>query len=441
MTFNNIKTRLSKYSPDKALIIFLVVSMFILTLSLACGPDPRVKIYILASEKTANNLSMSIRDNVKGELVFYTPREEFNDLDILVRTKTIRMILVADCPFVWKHYGKFQLFLKTVIAEVDRVIVVQSYERYRVPSKIIAYIPNEVSILSERDICSEISSIMRSSNRNYSSYEFFLKLIALCSLAIVGIGAVFCSFRILDSRSSTLFRRILESTLVGGVVFIVIQQIYLISSTIIETPITLHTTYARITAISLIGPFGGGTIPRFLGAVLGAFLGIIMASRRNKLEISIFTIIYSIFGMALLLTEGIRLFGIIGNLPATILYFYGYAFYMPFVETGKATVFEVIHSRGVMMMFPGFILLGVSPKMRSRLRSLTISFSILASSWGLMRVGDMRFSVALRSFLPGIVLGVLIAITVLKMDEIIANNRLVPFLKQSQNREYDYSSE
>ena len=72
MTSNNFKTRLLRSVFNGILVIFLTISALTLALSLACGPDPRVKIYILVSEQTADSLSMSMRDRVEGELVFYT---------------------------------------------------------------------------------------------------------------------------------------------------------------------------------------------------------------------------------------------------------------------------------------------------------------------------------------------------------------------------------
>jgi hypothetical protein len=396
----DLKTRLLRSGSSRFLVVFLIISALTLALSLACGPDPRVKVYIFAEEETAVALSTLIDREVEGELVFYTPLDELNDLDVLVSTKTIRVILIADHPLTRdtnRSFGK----LENAIAEVEHVFVLKSFEEHAFPSIIIASLPEKVKIGSSREVCEVIRGMKRNNYRSYSSYEFFLKILAMFSLVLVGVGGAFCSSRILESRSISQSKRIVEATLLAGLVFLLIQWVYFTSSVIVETPISLHTTYARITAVSLLGPFGGGTIPRILSSAIGMLLGIFLTSRRIGQKISPTVFPLTVFGMALLLTEGINMFGIVDNPLGVLIRRFGFLFYDPLLHTGRVTYTEVIFSRGVMMLFVGFLPLGVIKKMRSFLRSLAISFSVITGSWGLMRVGDMRFYVTLRSFLPG----------------------------------------
>jgi hypothetical protein len=162
------------------------------------------------------------------------------------------------------------------------------------------------------------------------------------------------------------------------------------------------------------------------------FLGILSTSRRIGESISLVVFPITAFGLVILLTVGMPIFGVVGNLPAEMFSRFGYLFYGPLVRTGRATYRQVRFSRGVMMLFAGFPLLGGVMKTRGWLRHLTVSFSVIAGSWGLMRVGDMRFYVALRSFLPGVVLGILLSLMLLLINR--ASSLLSNLPRGSKNK-------
>jgi len=394
--------RLLETGFKRTLVLFVVVTMLMLGLSLAGGPDPRTKIYILATKQTAESLSTLVEAKVSGELVFYTPEDEFNDLDVLVQTGTIRIILVADFPYSFQWEGQFQEFLDTTIIPVDQVIVVESFRNCRFASEIIDRLPQKTKIVSEVQICNEISGLVRYTGRSYSLYVFTVKAVAISSLVLVGVGAAFCSSRILEVGSRNTLRGITEGIFLGGLMFILIQGIYLISSMVLETPIALHTTGVQITAISFLGPFGGGTVPRILSAALGMYLGMLSVSRKVNARVSLVSISIVVLGLAVLNLWGIRT---IGRHPvASCLLYFGYAIY------NSVGIHNQEFSRGVMMIFVGLIPLGLVPRMKKSLQSVVSPVCIVVGSWGFMRVGDLRFETALWSFPPGIILGIYLSI-------------------------------
>ena len=367
------------------LALFFIVAMLMLGLSLAGGPDPRTKIYILATEQTAESLSTIVKARVPGELVFYTPEDEFNDLDVLVQTGTIRTILVADFPYSFQWEGQFQEFLETTIIPVDRVIVVESFKNHRFASELIIRLPKKTRIMSEVQICNEIRGLMRDTGRSYSLYNFIVKVVAISSLVLIGVGAAFCVSRILEVGSRSPLRGIIEGVFIGGSMFLVIQGIYTISSMVLETPISLHTTTAQIPAISFLGPFGGGTVPRILSAALGMFLGVLSVSRKLNARISLAAISIAVLGLVVLNLCGIRT--ISGHPAASYLLYYGY--------DDSVGIHHQEFSRGVMMIFAGLIPLGLVPRMKRGLQSIVTPVCIVAGSWGFMRVGDLRFETTL----------------------------------------------
>lgn len=401
--------------------LFLLISIFTIGLSIVCGPDPRIKIYIFAKENTLHSLSRSIEEKAPGELIFYSPSDDLYNLDVLVRTRTIKTIIIADYP-LWQNRTneKLQKFLRDTIGVAEQVIVVEGFTDCELASETMLLFPERIRVLSESAICETIRGISRNTERSYQSYMLLLKVIAVSSLALVSAGAAFAGSQIPISESRDFILIFARSIFFSSLVFVALQMIYLMSSMILETPLSLHYTYVDITAISTIGPFRGGTFPRIFSAALGLMLGILSASGKQDLKISPTTILLSASGLVLLLTAGIKMFSR-DNLLATLLYDYGIKFYQPFILAGKITQPEAVFSRGVMMTFPGLIPLGVVPRMRNRLQSITIAFSIVAGSWGLMRIGDLRYDVALRSFLPGIVLGIILSLLLIRIDRILSS--------------------
>jgi len=164
----------SEANSRRALYIFIIVATLMLGLSFAGGPDPRLKIYILATQETANSLSNLIRTEVSSEIIIFTPQDEFNDLDLLVKTKTVKMILIADFPFIWSDEKTFLSFLESVIVPTERVIIVKSFQNYDFASRVKVFlpiIPEKSLIMSEPEICNGIRLLLKDARKDFFSYE------------------------------------------------------------------------------------------------------------------------------------------------------------------------------------------------------------------------------------------------------------------------------
>lgn len=399
-----------------------------LGLSLVAGRNPRIRVYLLATESTARSLSTSIESEISCEIEFYTPKDEFNDLDVLVQSGNIRTILVADFPDVFPHEGALHRFFETVIVPVERVIIVESFERYEFASEVMAYFPQKARVMSELEICNLIAGMASNAGGNTYAYTFFVKTVAISSLVLAGVGGAFCGSRVLESGSKSLLRGVTEGAITSSSVFVFIQWIYLKSSIILETPIALHTTTSNLSAISSIGPFGGGTVPRILFAATGLTIGILLTSKRANVKISLRTISTVGLGLAFLLGGGGRI--VSGSFLGSRLLYYGYTIY------NSLGIHNQAFSRGVMIMFVGLMFLGMVPNLKSELQSLVIPFSIITSAWGIMRAGDMRLEVALWSFLPGIILGIQLGVLMFVADTVIHHVPLNLRRKMRRLRQY-----
>jgi len=395
-------------STSLCLVILCLVSISMIVACLAVGADPRAKIYILAEKETVQYYSNLISQRVSPEVLVYSPEIEENELDVLVRTNTIKTIVIAD---YMASFPRGEKLIRIVISRIDTIIVLDKYQENHFALEVLSALRGRVIIMSDEELLLEVRKIYDECHGDYKIFTMGAGLVAFLSLFLVGITAVISIRLAIRSGSSGIILGVLGGCVIGVVFFTFVQQIFLSCSSMLEMPLSLHSTNSSITATSYIGPFRGGTIPRFLFGIGGSLIGI-SKMKYIKRRRMFFLFLYSILSLSFLIfalfTFGHRNF--LGGFFLTSIY--RIAEFLPSVEL-ESTSF----SRGVIVLFFGLISSALLPNLQKETKLFLLPLSIISVSWGLMRVGDLRPEVASYSFYLGIAFGIFTALSIVCFDE------------------------
>jgi hypothetical protein len=222
------------------------------------------------------------------------------------------------------------------------------------------------------------------------------------SLVVVSTGTLFCTASVLQAGKRGWAYGIGQGILLGVSTFVLTQLTYINCSSILNMPVSLHTTSSKICAMSLLGPFGGGSMPRMLVAFAGLIVGFYLEIMRKEGAFHLGEILLPLLAVTVLAFI-VRYF-VHG-------FFVDHLLYIAVVSLQErvlhaSTDFFFNPARGIVLCFAGFVLLGVLPRMGRVMRIVVLCISSLFVSWGMMRVGNMQIAQSAGSIFPGLIIGI-----------------------------------
>lgn len=378
--------------------------MLMVSMGLAAGLNPNFRVYVFASPKTCDEIKTMIQESsLNVEVV--TAQEEFNELPTLARIRCINTVIVGDDAQV--SLPPIPTLFEA-LWHVPNIGILKEFEGEGVAQNVKNTFSERVEIISMENLPDYLqakllwykSLVLRQSllpwALPYSTYSLIVKGVAALSLLLILLQASLCSHL---AAISTKVEDLYNIILISVAAFIFSQIIYMTCSSIIGLPLGLHTTGAGVAAISLIGPFGGGTYPRVAFGVLGVIIGVGSAAAVAKMKFSkwdfiailpvgvIISIMFFYFGRSLLIMPRIL----------------GLHFHSEFLGIGTITAFYV--SRSIITFFGGIIAMYGILQMQRYLRAFSFLLCVVLVGYGGSAVGDMLPYHTYISTVPGILLG------------------------------------
>jgi len=416
-----IRRRLLKVNASKLLAAYAMFAIFMVSLSLMVGPDPRLKVYVLSSTPT---ISRDISDLVENKLggVAITVFDEMSEFNTLTNLRVFSAVIVADFHPPNRKILEDSIYpgLHNLPHYYDSIIVLKPY----VEESLLEDLQKRYSdrTLVVEDFASVEKALLEIPERNNLlglkvEPTLFLNVavfLGICSFILVFLGLAFLSSVLIESGKKPTVAGLFEAVTYPVFVFVFTEVVYIICGVLLAAPLGLHAGGSKVTTIGMLG-FGGGSRPRmlagFLGFMFGALISLKEGVKLSRIGLVAFLVIL-LFLVVDPLTGGLMFYEFILLYAAT-----PYAF-----ETAERTMFYVkdflssfgaalggwasptlVISTGIILYYAGAVPFFLFPKMRRSTATLMLLFCAFSVASGGIRVSNMRPWGALMSIFPGVI--------------------------------------
>ncbi len=428
---------LTRVDARKLLSMYLLVAMLMVSLSFSLGPDPRLKVYILATPETTPQIAAALPQGAFA----LTVRDEMNELGTLTTLGTIPTVIVGD--FVPPGADVAELLIFPALSSVQQIVVLQPYAG-QFGRDVAQRYPTKTIVLSSLGGLGSLR-LLRSGFFNlglpFSAWSLGAAFVGVCSFALVFVGLVFLSFKLVETGRRPSWAGLSEAVIYVTFYFVFTQMVYIVSSVLLAMPVGLHTSTSKVTVVGLMG-LGGGSRPRMLAGILGSLFGS-LAAMRGGLKID---------KIGLLIATGAVYFVLLDPLTGgRIFYEFVLMFSVgPFLEQSTATWGAVrgflgiiaqslggyispvfISSLGIVLYYLGSIPLHFLSRLQRTAATVMAALCAFPVGLGAVRVADMAPWKIMASSIPGIMVGLLLAggFVGLSLSEGLIRERLLPRLR------------
>lgn len=418
--------RLLKLDSSKLLTAYFLCSLLMISTSFVAGPDPRLKVYVFASNReTADSISDFVHS--QGG-VTVTTLDELGDLRTLANVGVFSAAIIGN--FLPPSESQANLKIYPALDNIPNIIISnvtgwRAYEEFS--SEIEKRYADKTTVVN--DLTSFGAALRHVEKRENALgldvspniYIGVSAFVGLCSFILVFLGLAFVASKLIEIGKKPGIRGFPEAIAYTVLYFVFTQIIYIACSVLLAMPLGLHTSRleAKVTAVGLLG-FGGGGRPRMFAGLAGFLFGAFISLKGGlKLDKA---------GLISLLVAGF--FIIVDPLTSGIIFHEFILLYTvgPYLETAVATQSYVKTflgeigvalggwasptyglSTGTILYCAGIIPFYLFAKLeRSTSTVLLFSCAFFAASGG-VRIADMNPWSAVASLIPGIVAGFIFA--------------------------------
>lgn len=420
----------SVLSPEKLFTLFMLCSILIISLSLFAGPDPRIKIYAIASESTVSFIEGGLRSEL-SQIQVIGIEDTVSEFSTMANLGIINAVIVSDCPVVaLERISKFVIGslnqIPVVIidnARADPGLARAVEERY---DNTLIVVDSTEDLFSTKTI-QELRGLQRYNYLGFQSqtgfYNLSLIIIAILSFLEAFLGMAFISSRLIETGRRKGLGVLVNSIAISAFVFYFTQAVYMASSVSLAMPIGLHAVTSgsrEITVVGVLG-FGGGSSPRAVAGITGFLLGAYVVMKSNS-EVDRFGFSAFIILLLLLAVEpftGGELFydtlllflsGPKTELLRSSVYYTKDIFsYVGRIFGGWASNMYGI-STGEILYYIGAIPICLFPNVKRSTATLLLLLSSFFAAEGFIRTAEMTPYKTIASMIPGLALGLFSAI-------------------------------
>jgi hypothetical protein len=433
--------------PKNLLVLFLLLGTLMISLAALTGPDPHYKVYVIADPATANQIGNNLNALI-GNVQVITPGQDYSDFDVMSSTGMFNMVVVSAYPtlatqevskFVLPNLGNVPLIVvdksanSTFVSQIEalylqKTIVVQNAASLNSSEagKITGFI----------QCCAGRGTNIVSLQISNSGFESILALEAFLSFVLILLGAGFLGAKAVEPGSDSSLTHVADIVALGIFMFFFSEVIYVVTSTILRFPLSLHAVISgaeTITATGIMGkvvhlPLGGGSTPRDLAAVVGLAVGalsngwgrvfsgkslLFLTSVGLALYFNPFVIGNYVFQGLLLFVGNVSLGPITNNLYTFKDFLYGFG-----GALGGNTSPVYLLSAGKIVYFAGMVPLAFINRMKKNTATMTLLVAAVLLGHGAIRVGEMTPDKTVIALLPGLFAGFAFALVLLLISRL-----------------------
>ena len=287
------------FRPRKLLVLFVLCALVMVSLAAVAGPDPRVKAYVIADSSSVSGISTSL-SSVASNVVAITPAEDYSDFAVMSSVGEFKMVVISHYPsaglpevsaFVLASLGNVPIIVYDNSA--DATFVNQIRDLY--PNGLILHVQSAADLngteKQELGILLSLPAAVRLNvlglNISVDGFEALLILEAVLSFVLVFIGFAYLGSLTSESGSQRDLAHLVTVVTSGIFVFVFSEVIYVVTSSLLAMPLSLHAVVSgahNITAVGILG-FGGGSDPRLAAGVLGVIVGAVAVEGGLKVRV------------------------------------------------------------------------------------------------------------------------------------------------------------
>ena len=443
----------SEVKSTELLVFFIICAIVMVSLATMTGPDPNLQAYVIASPTQTHQIHQQLIQAFQNVQVT-TPSQDYTDFGVMSSVGMFKVVVISDYPST--ALPTVENFVLGSLGNVP-IIVLDKGADPSFASAVKALYPNSVlevnnaGSMSPNESQALVSLVSQASAHNTlglsisgSHFEYVLVIEGALSFLLIFLGWSFLGARVVENRAELTLSRIGFLIMAGVFVFYFSEVVYVVTSSLLALPLSLHAVISgadTITAVGVLGhalhlPFGGGSTPRLLSGVVGVLFGSLIVpkdhvlfSRKGMVIIGavVVLLLANPFALGSFAFQGLLLF--VGNIPlgmgyASALTFKGFLYGIGAGLGGDASPVYLM-SAGKIAYFAGLAPLAFIKKMGKTTASLTLLVSAVLLGDGGVRVGEMTPDKTVIGVLPGIIAGFVIAFVLLligALEKYIASN-------------------
>jgi hypothetical protein len=275
--------RVKSFESSDLMRMFILCALLMVSLSFIAGPDPRLKVYVMAStQENAGYLSGYIEEG--GDAVAITSYDERTEFELMTDLGIFSAVIVGD--FVPPNEGMVKRWIYPALDTVRQIIVVESYSYDVIQSEIERrYADKTIKVEDVDDLQSELDRIPRRQNALGLDVGLVLfitvsQIVGASSLILVFFGLAFLASRLIEVGTKPGTAGFAEAIMYSVLYFVFTEIVYTVCTVLLGIPLGLHTSSPKVTAIGFMG-FGGGSRPRMLIGVLGFVFGSLVSMKKG----------------------------------------------------------------------------------------------------------------------------------------------------------------
>jgi len=407
-----------KVDSSKLLTVYILCGILMTSLSFSVGPDPRLKVYVLASTPTtATTLSEFVHREVGA--VAITVYDEMNEFKTLTNLGVFSTVIIGD--FFPPTEKMVKDFIYPALDSAPKIIILEHYAFDVFSSEIQRrYADKTVVVEDLADLRAVLYRIPRRANAlglkvSPEIYISISAIIGLCSFILVFFGLAFLASKLIEVGKKPGVSGFPEAIAYAVLVFFFTQTTYIVCSVLLAMPLGLHTSSPKVTAVGFIG-FSGGSRPRLLAGIAGFLFGSLISLKGgpkiNKVGFASFLVL-SFFILIDPLTSGIIFYEFIllftvgpGMEHAYMAWSYVRAFIGSVADAFGAWISPTYAiSLGIILYYASAVPFCLFPKLKKSTATVFLLFCAFCVSLGGLRVADMMPWKSIAGVIPGIVIG------------------------------------
>ncbi len=437
---------ISGLDSHKFLAIYIIISVLMLSMSFMAGPDPRYKVFVIASDHTTKEIAGNLTSSL-GNVQILTPSDTVSEFNTMATLGTVQMVVISD-------YNKLDIASidKYIVKSLDLVpltVVVQDpapnpniagyaerlYNQSSLGLGNALISVSSPSQLSSNQIRGDVIRVARANplgiGLSVRTFEAVAGTVGLLSFLLITFGIAFLFSKLLELGDKPLAHSLAAGVFYSGAVFFFTQAIYMSSSALLGWPLALHAVTSGSGQVTVLGlfHFGAGNQPRTLAAVVGLVIAAVpplwgkvdryvaaaIAALFFFLVVDPLTGGTVFFEFALLLTGGPQL-GFANNALLSVKSFLN--------QIGSDAAGWVSGNFGIssgeMFYYFGAVPFSLIPRLQKSTGTFALFLCGFAAADGIVRVGEMTAYKTAPSMVAGALAGLLLAISLVGLSRIEA---------------------
>jgi len=426
--FRRLRHEISKLDSKKFLAVYILCALLMTSLSFSAGPDPRLKVYILASTpRTAGIISDFVHATTGAVSVTFF--EEMGEFELLTNLGVFSAVIIGDFYYLAPTKALVKSYIYPAFDSIPRIILLQGVffgdTQVSIPKDFSTEIESRYlfKTTSVKDLAALVSVLLGLARRtnalglNVSPYMYLgvAALVGSLSFILVFFSMAFLASRLIETGKKPAIVGFSEAIAYSLAMFFFTQTIYTVCTVLLAMPLGLHTSVPKVTAIGFFG-FGGGSRPRMLSGLVGFLFGALVSLKEGVrpdkggfvifLVMSFFILIDPWTG-GIIFYEFVLLFTVGPGMEYAYTSWSYVRMFLGAISSAFGGWISPVYgiSTGVMLYYVGAISFSLYAKVKKSTATVLLLFSAFCISDGGIRVADMNPWRSIASLIPGVIAG------------------------------------